>query len=183
MIKRLSLSLALLIAFVACGSSLSGTIPDSPKVPVFITTTTPTAIPTENLTANDSNTFKVIRIIDGDTVVLSDSRRARLLGIDSPERGQCWYNDATEFARNTLLNKMAVVTDDPTQANTDRYGRKLLYLSVDGKDYSTSIARAGLAKSYVFNKKPVQKAPAIEQAVNQAKEDKLGIWSDRIGCE
>lgn len=37
----------------------------------------------------------VTRVIDGDTLTVSDGNTVRLIGIDTPERRQCGYRDAT----------------------------------------------------------------------------------------
>ncbi|GAA1251760.1 hypothetical protein GCM10009609_13870 [Pseudonocardia aurantiaca] len=52
-------------------------------------------------------------------------------------------------------------------------GRALLYVGAP-EDYSIAVTRAGWAKSYVFNNKPVQKDPQIQAAEQAAK---TGIWS------
>ena len=38
----------------------------------------------------------VIRVIDGDTVVISGDERVRLIGIDTPENGQCGFDEAKQ---------------------------------------------------------------------------------------
>ena len=119
----------------------------------------------------------VVEVVDGDTVDLSDGRRVRLLGIDTPERGECGYVEATEFARTTLLDRPVQVTTDPTQDVTDQYGRALLYLDAP-QDYSTAATGAGWAESYVYNNRPVQRAPQIEAAQQAAQNQRLGIWGD-----
>lgn len=118
----------------------------------------------------------VSQVSDGDTVKLSDGRTIRLLGIDTPERGDCGYREATWFANRTLLSKSVTVTPDPTQDATDRFGRTLAYLGVDGQDYSVAAARAGWARSYVYGGKPVQKEEEIAAAEAVARRQQTGIW-------
>jgi hypothetical protein len=65
----------------------------------------------------------VTNVVDGDTVDLSDQRRVRLLGVDTPEWGACGFDEASKFARDTLLNKPVEVAPDPTQDDIDAYGR------------------------------------------------------------
>jgi endonuclease YncB( thermonuclease family) len=118
----------------------------------------------------------VTNIVDGDTVDLSDQRRVRLLGIDTPERGDCGFEQASEFARTTLFGRTVQVEPDPTQDSVDQYGRALLYVGAP-QDYSIAVTRAGWAKRYVFNNKPVQKDPQIQAAEQAAQAAKTGIWS------
>jgi endonuclease YncB( thermonuclease family) len=117
----------------------------------------------------------VTGIVDGDTVDLSDGRRVRLLGIDTPERGECGFEQASEFARTALLHRPVAVSTDPTQDAIDAHGRRLLYLSTDGQDYSTAAAAAGWAEHYVFSV-PVQKAPEIAAAQAGAQRQRVGLW-------
>jgi micrococcal nuclease len=124
--------------------------------------------------------LRVINIVDGDTVDLSDQRRVRLLGIDAPERGECGFEQASEFARATLLNQQVDVVPDPTQDGIDAYGRSLLYIDISGRDYSRAVTGAGWAEHYIDNN-PVQKAPEIEAAEESARQQSLGIWGI-AGC-
>src|SRR5207244_8892996 len=74
----------------------------------------------------------VSRVIDGDTVVVrlsgGRSEHVRLIGIDTPEVGQCLADRATANARTLALGKQVVLRGDPTQATRDRYGRLLAYM-------------------------------------------------------
>ena len=66
----------------------------------------------------------VISIVDGDTVDLSDGRRVRLLGIDTPEQGECGFEQVSEFGRSTLLHRPVTVATNPTRTpSTPTAGR------------------------------------------------------------
>ena len=80
----------------------------------------------------------VIRVIDGDSVVLSVdmgnkitwSENFRLNGIDTPERGRSGYADASTYLIQLLKDGLSrIETHKP-----DKYGRWLadLYVSVHG---------------------------------------------------
>jgi endonuclease YncB( thermonuclease family) len=126
-------------------------------------------------------------VIDGDTVWVTDDRgsrvKVRVLGIDTPETKdprkpvQCWGPEATRFATNTLLSKRVTLVTDPGQAARDRYGRLLAYVYLPGgANYSVLAARAGAARSYVFNHTPVSQHVAIEAAEAEARAAKRGLW-------
>ena len=54
------------------------------------------------LASETTNQVEVLRVIDGDTldVLISDvAHRVRLFGVDTPERGERCYNEATERLR------------------------------------------------------------------------------------
>lgn len=129
----------------------------------------------------------VNHVADGDTVGLSDGRKIRVLGIDTPESVKpnapvdCYGLEASAFAKATLLGQRITVTGDPTQDRADRYGRELAYLTLpDGRDYSIAAAEAGMARSYIYNGRPVQKHQLIRDAEVRAQQARRGLWG---ACE
>lgn len=54
------------------------------------------------------------KVVDGDTFDLSDGRRVRMLGVDAPDKGECGYEEAREFARARLFGEEVAVAADPT---------------------------------------------------------------------
>ena len=67
-------------------------------------------------------TGKVVKVVDGDTIdVLTDDNqtiRIRLNGIDCPERGQPFGNNATQSLKDSILGYVVKVVSH----NQDRYG-------------------------------------------------------------
>src|SRR5687768_9557762 len=65
----------------------------------------------------------VIRVVDGDTihVRLASGRRerVRLIGIDAPERGRCYFVAASGRARLLALGKPVSLLGDRTQRDRD----------------------------------------------------------------
>jgi hypothetical protein len=102
----------------------------------------------------------------------------RVLGIDTPEKGECGFAKARDFARATLLDSEVDVASDPTQDGVDRYGRSLLYVTRWGLDYSHAVIGAGWAEHIVVDGVPVEKAETLQYAEDAAKALKLGIWGD-----
>lgn len=91
----------------------------------------------------------LIRVIDGDTIVVSvngEEERVRLVGIDTPEKGACGFEEATE-ALQLLLGSSIVDLLEAGVDDRDRYGRLLRYLEVDGIDPGLELIRAGLAEA------------------------------------
>lgn len=91
----------------------------------------------------------LIRVIDGDTIVVSvngEEERVRLVGIDTPEKGACGFEEATE-ALQLLLGSSIVDLLEAGVDDRDRYGRLLRYLEVDGVDPGLELIRAGLAEA------------------------------------
>lgn len=88
----------------------------------------------------------VVGVTDGDTidvVVDGEVETVRLVGINSPERGECLADDATEALRDRVGGQEVELVRDVS--DRDRYGRLLRYVEVDGVDAGLELVRAGLA--------------------------------------
>ena len=118
---------------------------------------------------------KIVRVSDGDTVVVLDStntqHRVRLDGIDCPEKGQAFGKKATDFVKN-ITSKSEFVTI--VWKKKDRYGRILGYLIVDEVNVNKELLRNGLAWHY----KHFNKDKELADLEQQAKDKKLNIWSE-----
>ena len=82
--------------------------------------------------SGELETCKVIRIIDGDTVEViyrGEKEKVRLYGIDTPERGEPGFKEATEFTKSLLLNRNPVITF-PDKNKRDHFGRLLANLYI-----------------------------------------------------
>ncbi len=93
--------------------------------------------------------YKVEHVIDGDTVIINRAdkkEKLRLIGIDTPERNEAFYEDATTFTRDLLQGKMVYleIGSEPY----DKYGRTLCYIYLDDKETMANelIMRAGWAE-------------------------------------
>ena len=67
---------------------------------------------------DEAKYVKVDRVTDGDTIVLMDSTRVRLHGIDTPERDQPYGSEATAALERMVARSVYMV-----EVDTDRYGR------------------------------------------------------------
>lgn len=87
----------------------------------------------------------VDRIIDGDTIE-SNSTSIRLLGINSPERGEFYYNEAKEFLEEEILNKTVGLKYG--KERYDKYDRILAYVFLDNTNINVKIIENGFANYY-----------------------------------
>jgi endonuclease YncB( thermonuclease family) len=94
--------------------------------------------------STDSVEVLVTGVVDGDTVVVSPGGQVRVIGIDTPERGQRCYGEATEALKKLVLNKRVQIVSGKTE-NRDRYRRLLRYVDVDGVDAGRSMIEHGFA--------------------------------------
>ena len=118
----------------------------------------------------------VAEVIDGDTVVFSSGEHARLIGIDTPERDQLFYDEAKEFLRNTLSDPNVTIEFDKDKR--DRYGRLLIYLYLpDGTNVNDLLVENGLAKLYFFLPNLAHRDRLIS-ILQGAIDSRLGLWAN-----
>ena len=91
-----------------------------------------------------STQVDVIRVIDGDTVVISSNQRVRLIGIDTPEEGQCGFDEAKQ-ALEKLLRSGSATFYTGTTSDKDKYDRLLRYIQIEGTDVGLSLISNGFA--------------------------------------
>lgn len=98
----------------------------------------------------------VTRVIDGDTFVGTVDLgmdtyirkiRFRMLGIDTPERGEKGYKEATDFTREMVEGKHILVQS----YEKDSFGRWLADVFIDGETETLNdiILKKGLAIVYI----------------------------------
>lgn len=89
-------------------------------------------------------TGNVTRIVDGDTVEVAGHGTIRLIGIDTPEQGECGYDKASRALSALALGKTATLVPG-ARDDRDRYGRLLRYLDVGATDAGLELIDRGLA--------------------------------------
>ena len=134
---------------------------------------------------------KVVGVSDGDTVnVLTDKPcnsgkncksgkiqyRVRLAEIDTPEKKQP-YGSRSKQALSDLVFGRLVKVDT---VDTDRYGRLVANLYVDGKWVNAELVKSGSAWVY----RQYAKSPLLFEFEKDARINKRGLWglpeADRI---
>lgn len=159
------LSTVILAVLVACGqeverSDLSAGVtttrdvtPTSLSVPTTTTTiatTIATTVPPPTTAAPAPPTtvapsaVMVERVVDGDTIDLVGGESVRLIGIDTPEVGECGFAEAAGALR-WLIGGRSVVLVPGARVDRDRYGRLLRYLEIGGADLNLLMIRSGRA--------------------------------------
>lgn len=85
-------------------------------------------------------------MVDGDTIETS-AGTVRIIGIDTPERGQCGYDDAKAVVTTLIAQGDELVLGLPEgQNDQDKYGRILRYVTTkSGVDLGLAELRAGQA--------------------------------------
>ena len=70
----------------------------------------------------------VERVIDGDTIDIDTGERVRFLGVDTPERDECYFVESTDFVRSWLEGKEVRLERDTREV--DVHGRLLRYVFI-----------------------------------------------------
>jgi endonuclease YncB( thermonuclease family) len=115
----------------------------------------------------------VSRVTDGDTLRLRTGERIRLLGIDTPERGQPYWNDARQLLVDMVENRTVILERD--LEDMDKYGRLLRYIYVGGRMVNEEMVRSGLASVYVIQPNGKYE-PGLRKAEAAARSAGKGIW-------
>jgi micrococcal nuclease len=97
--------------------------------------------------APSSEVWTVTRIIDGDTLDVrrgSTTERVRVVGIDTPERGECGFGPASNALSALILDEQVVLTPG-ARDDRDRYDRILRYVDTGETDAGLHLIERGLA--------------------------------------
>lgn len=132
-----------------------------------------------SLDIGKSYSAKVVRVNDGDTVVVEHDGEqfgVRLAYIDSPETKQRGGRVAGSYLSGLVSNKMVKVK----VIDIDRYGRYVGLVYLGGEDVNLKMIEAGHAWHYTFfSKNQSSKDYELYQlAESKARRDKVGLWSD-----
>jgi len=136
---------------------------------------------------NYSRMVHVSRVIDGDTFVLSDSQRVRMLGVDCPEisrynkPAELFSSEASEKTRSLIEHKTVKLVFDGKAF--DMFGRILAYVwLVDSKGKDSIFVQAELLKNGLsrisYYTKEKRFYALFYNLRNTAMRKKLGIWND-----
>lgn len=111
---------------------------------------------------------------DGDTftiLVNNEQIRIRLHGIDCPEKSQDFGNVAKQFLSEYVFGKVVTVQD----MDTDRYGRTIGMVTIDGINVNEKLLQLGLAWHYI----KYDKNPKWDELEEVARSQKKGLWSQQ----
>jgi len=93
----------------------------------------------------EGQTVTVERVVDGDTVYTSNGAKIRLIGYDTPEHGECGFDEAKQLVTELVLGKTVTLVNPSSVLDQDKYDRWLRYVNFDGQDLGTAVLTAGMA--------------------------------------
>jgi micrococcal nuclease len=126
---------------------------------------------------------QVTDVVDGDTihVLIHDKKETvRLVLVDTPETKhptkpiEPFGPEASQFTKELLQGKSVKLETDVSA--TDRYGRLLMYVWLDGRMVNEILLEKGLARVAVFPP-DVKYVEAFRAVQKKAQDAALGIWS------
>jgi micrococcal nuclease len=126
-------------------------------------------------------THLVMQVYDGDTILLDDQRKIRLIGVEAPEV-QSPYRDeepsgqeSKVYLTSLVLNKKVTLTiGDPSK---DKYGRTLAYVNLGDVLVNGRIIRDGWARAYRQFYHPWRDLFIVYE--REARSKGLGMWKNK----
>ena len=140
-----------------------------------------TVFDTKSIRAMRGTHAHVSRVIDGDTVELSNGERLRYIGIDTPEvasakkSAQCFAAEGTQRNKELVEDKDIIFYNDISPR--DIYGRLLGFVYLpDGTFVNNALVNEGYAFAYSY-KPDISQAQEFKNAETVARENNLGLWA------
>jgi micrococcal nuclease len=143
----------------------------------------------------------VKRVIDGDTYLLHNGDKVRLLGIDTPEKYNSKKLDkdadrtgqdkktirklgklSSDYVKDLVEGKKVFLEKEPNYEDKDKYGRLLRYVYLeDGTLVNAKIIQDGYGQ--VYEKYPVSKTDEFRKYQREARLQKRGLWGNIEGLK
>lgn len=127
--------------------------------------------------ATSAGDVALVRVVDGDTLdvrINGTEETVRLIGVDAPERGECYSDEATEALSELVAGADIELTVD-TSAR-DRHGRLLRYVLADGQHVNAELVLRGAAVARDYPP-DTARSDELQDAESAAREAGRGLWS------
>ncbi len=120
---------------------------------------------------------EVVWVIDGDTIDVElngAEYRVRYIGVDTPERDEPFYEQASAFNRDLVAGQTIILVKDVS--DTDQYGRLLRYIYLeDGTFVNRELIAGGYARLVTYPP-DVSYADQFRALQGEARSAELGMW-------
>jgi endonuclease YncB( thermonuclease family) len=126
--------------------------------------------------------YRIDHVSDGDTVVLRNGQRVRLVQVDTPEvffGAECYGRTASLRTKTMLPPGTRVRLQlEPVTDRVDRYGRLLRYVVrvSDGVNVNIRLVAVGAAAPYFYDHRRGRYAVLLERLAKRARARKIGLW-------
>ncbi len=134
-----------------------------------------------NLKNNQTQTFEVLKVYDGDTIQVKGLGlvfKIRMVGIDAPEIGyrgepsQAFSQKSKRYLQSLVDKKRVRLTSH----GIGGYNRQLAEIFVNDINVNLEIIRAGLAEVYQGKRPKTLKSEVYLQEEKKAKKARIGMW-------
>jgi micrococcal nuclease len=132
------------------------------------------------ISCSNSQILICARVIDGDTIVLSNGEKVRLIGVDTPKTKhpkkpvEYYGKEATAFTKKMVGGKVVKLKYDVQRR--DKYGRLLAYVYLmNGTFLNAEIIKQGYGHAYT--RFPFKYMEQFKQYEKEARENKRGLWT------
>lgn len=160
-VRRYGYVLALLTFVAACAPVQERSAPDQVRPP----------------SAAGGETARVVSVIDGDTIdveIEGRRERVRYIGINTPERDQPLYREATDANARWVAEREVRLERDVS--DRDRFGRLLRYVYVDGVLVNEALLLEGYAQLFTFPPDVRYEARLLD-AQREGQREGRGLWA------
>ena len=119
----------------------------------------------------------VVEILDGDTFDLGNEERVRIIGINTPEKGRPFSDEATDALSEMIMGKEVTLVNDSKNDDADSSGRLLRHVYVDGVSVNYEMIRMGMAFWYPYSS-GTDMDESYQEAQESAANDHIGLWTE-----
>jgi micrococcal nuclease len=130
-------------------------------------------VSTQSSVDTTNSPYMVKEVIDGDTIRLQDGQLIRYIGINTPEKGQAFYQEAKDL--NLKLLKEKGMSIDLDIIKKDQYDRSLAYVYVGDTLVNLKLIEEGLAFCFSDSGNKNLRAQ-FRHTQQEAQELERGIW-------
>lgn len=132
--------------------------------------------------------LRVTTVADGDTFTGTDGSgkkvKVRILAIDAPELAHdgnpaaCGSRQAAARLRELIAGQRVSIVPDPKSDASDRYGRRLGYVELDGRDIGLALIEEGLVEAWYPSGEPrPERFGVYSTTESTARGKRTGSWA------
>ena len=131
----------------------------------------------ENQAITQDYNMTVVEILDGDTFNLGNGERVRIIGINTPEKGRPFSDEATDALSEMIMGREVTLVNDSKNDDVDTNGRLLRHVYVDETLVNYEMIRMGMAFWYPYSS-GTDMDESYQEAQESAANDHAGLWTE-----